>query len=83
MVHWQDFNFSGFGRELGRVVGRGRINVDFLVLETLPGFAEWDLSLAVKSYVELFPFGIMHVSVVHVHKMLFLRLTAVLFMAIL
>lgn len=32
------------------MVGRDRINVDFLVSETLPGVAEWDLSLAVKSY---------------------------------
>lgn len=29
---------------------RDRINVDFLMSESLPGVAEWDLSPAVKSY---------------------------------
>lgn len=41
---------------MDRAVSRDRINVDFLVSETLPGVAEWDLSPAVKSYDGTIPF---------------------------
>lgn len=39
------------------MVGRDRVNVDFLVSETLLGVAEWDLLPAVKSYDGTIPLG--------------------------